>query len=451
MRPRRLAVVALAVAAVAAIAWLSTRRPGAPDADAAASSYDANGRPADGVRPRARPHVLLVCLEGVRADSIAPTPGKAPGMPTLVRLAARGLRFPEAVSPSARGAASAASLLTGLTPREHQAAAGTLSEFWPTLPEILAAAGYRTGAWVGPSVGDRVRGLRQGFSKFELLPSLGSTGGAIEAWVGESPSTPTFLLLHAKVTVDPVPLAPDGGADETRTQSARFAYERAVGQLDALVADLVLRIERTFSSPPVVFLTSSNGRAILEHGFLGTGGALFDEHVRVPLAIWGPGVPAGERAGACSLVDVLPTVLGLLGMPGAGGPGVSLLAPAGLPADRIVEAQEYVRLRSARGPGNHVLWSLRSSRAKYVADFDTGTTEGTESLFDLASDPGETKSLPLDQVGRFGPAFAAAVEDVRAEFRGKRKLADDLALLGYPGGAGADFPPPEDAEPLLPR
>ena len=66
----------------------------------------------------------------------------------------------------------------------------------------------------------------------------------------------------------------------------------------------------------LVVLVSDHGEEFLEHGQVMHGLAQYEESVRVPFLLWGPGVPRDVRVPeSVSLVDVMPTVLDLLGMP----------------------------------------------------------------------------------------------------------------------------------------
>jgi arylsulfatase A-like enzyme len=68
----------------------------------------------------------------------------------------------------------------------------------------------------------------------------------------------------------------------------------------------------------LVVITSDHGEEFLEHGGVLHGGTQFDEVLRVPLILRGPGIPADTRlAEPVSVVDVLPTVLARLGLPPA--------------------------------------------------------------------------------------------------------------------------------------
>src|SRR5215212_4203725 len=97
--------------------------------------------------PAARPNILLVTIDTLRADRIGV--GVAPNVD---RLAAAGLRFTAARSAAPLTLPSHATILTGLLPPAHgvhENGVDSLDDRHQTLAKILRGAGYRTAAFVG--------------------------------------------------------------------------------------------------------------------------------------------------------------------------------------------------------------------------------------------------------------------------------------------------------------
>ncbi|MFB3828875.1 MAG: sulfatase [Bryobacteraceae bacterium] len=66
----------------------------------------------------------------------------------------------------------------------------------------------------------------------------------------------------------------------------------------------------------LVVVTSDHGEMLGDHGLLFKGGYFYDEVLRVPLILRGPGIPKGQRvARLTEEIDVVPTVLESLGLP----------------------------------------------------------------------------------------------------------------------------------------
>ncbi len=157
------------------------------------------------------------------------------------------------------------------------------------------------------------------------------------------------------------------------------AYDRTIHEADVLVAHFLDELEalgiaeRTF-----VVLLSDHGEAFGEHGLLEHGLGGHEEQLRVPLVIRGPGIAGGRRrADTASLVDVLPTVLDLLGLPPAAqAQGTSLRAAR--------EAERPTRPRAVffswLVPGAH---GVRYGRWKLM------DVDGRAEIYDLSADPRE--------------------------------------------------------------
>jgi arylsulfatase A-like enzyme len=111
-----------------------------------------------------RANIILVTVDALRADRLRPDL-----MPTLVALAARGVRFERMYAHTPATLPSHASILTGLLPPAHGVRNDgfRLDDTVATLAELLQDNGYRTGAFVGSSQLDIRYGLDQGFDEYD--------------------------------------------------------------------------------------------------------------------------------------------------------------------------------------------------------------------------------------------------------------------------------------------
>ena len=128
----------------------------------------------------------------------------------------------------------------------------------------------------------------------------------------------------------------------------------------------------------------------MEHGH-----AVWEELVRVPLIIAGPGIAPGVVHEPVSLMDVAPTLYARLGAEGAT-TGIDL-SPAveGRPMPELEQRPLAFRNLLYRSDAYGV---LVEGRHKWIV------REGTESVFDLATDPGEQKPAS-PPVSRFHDAL----------------------------------------------
>jgi arylsulfatase A-like enzyme len=116
-------------------------------------------------RAAARPNIVCVVLDSVRAANCSAYGYDRPTTPHLERLAAGGALYEEATSVGCWTLPVHTSLFTGLYPVRHGltvSAAGLVSDV-PTLAERLAAAGYRTACFSNNAYISSASGLTRGF------------------------------------------------------------------------------------------------------------------------------------------------------------------------------------------------------------------------------------------------------------------------------------------------
>ncbi|MEW6071775.1 MAG: sulfatase [Planctomycetota bacterium] len=422
--------------------------------------------------------VVLISIDTLRPDHLGCYGHDRPTSPAIDALAASGVRFTDVAASSPWTLPSHASLLTGMYPSRHgvKDVVNTLRDGVPTLAGLLRERGWRTRAVVN-SINVAARyGLGTGFDSFAEVsewvdprnPAAGSrnAGGEVTdrglRWLREAGDAPLFLFLHYyDVHTDYTP-APEyrerfvgpyaGPVDGTTRQLLAFRSRRAplsaadvdhLRQLyDAEIAELDDQLARLFayleesgrSERALVVLTSDHGEEFLEHGSLLHGRTHFQELLAIPLVLAGPGVPAGRTYDAPSgLVDVAPTILGLLGLPvpeEVDGVDLSFAwrNPVRLPAERLLFSEaDHNNAQPDIGR------SIRLARHKLILDRPTDRA----LLFDLAVDPGERTDLAARE-----PRRAALLREALASFlAGERpgsaiegpdeELAAKLRAAGY--------------------
>ena len=302
----------------------------------------------------ASPDILLVVLPGLRADG----PGEgaeAAFIEGFERTPA--LRFRQAYSQSVSPFVSLGSLLAGRYPASiplcglsggDAMSIGEGSTSWCndipeadyTLPRVLSAYGYRTGAIVADSDGVN---LEEGATALESWRPLRSE---LTDWWRRSAGQPRFAMVVAP----DLHLLQYGGryrrhlvAEDSPEEAAMQAslaqlYEDLARLAGAELARMVAALEATPPSHPLwVVVTSTNGMNLAEasgvhsdHLRSLTSAILVDRTLRVPLLFYRPeGAAATEARGqVVELLDVLPTLIALGGArPLADLPGEDLLAP----------------------------------------------------------------------------------------------------------------------------
>ena len=135
----------------------------------------------------------------------------------------------------------------------------------------------------------------------------------------------------------------------------------------------------------VIVVAADHGESLGEHGEDGHGMLVYQSTLRVPLLMRMPGVSPRRVNDLVRLVDVMPTVLGALGLATPRLDGVSLLPlMSGVAAH--VELEAYSESLYPRRFGWSELRALRDGRFNYVSG-------PRPELFDLANDPSELRNV----------------------------------------------------------
>ncbi len=241
-----------------------------------------------------------------------------------------------------------------------------------------------------------------------ILP-LGTTANPEEA-----ARQPDFLR-HSLEAPRGWDMAHDQGM-QSKTQKMLRDYHRLVEGLDKGVGEILAELDRRgLAENTVVIFTSDNGHIHGEHGFFGKW-LLYEESIRVPLLIADPRLKIrGGTSGAMVLnIDLAPTMLALGGVPVPPAmQGLSLVPLLSNPSLTLRDSFfcEHLYEHDVNSPVFHIVPSegLRTKNWKYIRYIKNPGSEG-EQLFDLVSDPGETKNLIED------PGAAEQLDRLRKEY-----------------------------------
>lgn len=259
------------------------------------------------------PGILLVTIDTWRRDHFTPTL-----TPNATALARRGRTYTDAWSPIGLTTPAHASLMTGLSPREHGVRANNhhgyvLDEAHSTLAEELAAAGWATAAFVSAWPAGPVGGLGQGFASFDA-PEDGERSGDVAvsaalSWLADRDG-PWFAWVHLYEPHGPYDPGPEARAAVGGSGDAG-GYDGEVWLADQRLGPL---LEATRHAH--VVLTSDHGEVHDEEVCGWQHERSSSEHVlAVPLIVAGPTVERGEDGRRVGLVDVADTVRQWAGLP----------------------------------------------------------------------------------------------------------------------------------------
>lgn len=428
-------------------------------------------------------NLVLVSLDTLRADRLSCMGYGRPTTPTLDALAARGTRFADCWAASTRTAPSHMSLFSGLEPLAHgvwnvSAGAGAraaLSPERPTLPEVLAAAGWRTGMLCDSGNVHPALGFGRGFELISAEPTaLADKAAGIAEFLESRDGRPEFLFLHS---YEPhAPYLP-GPSDRGRFTEAGYAgeflkrvaalagaergtayaeagrflepfeglgaadvrflsdlYDENVAHTDRQLGQLLSQLEQAAQGPTWWVVTSDHGEEFMEHGVLGHSGGLSRELLHVPLILVGPDAAPHVDSAPVGLVDLANTLEELLGLtPSLPGRSFAARVRGAAPESPGLLGQQL------HLPGSGQAWyGLRRGRLHYVlfeplaqAGGEPGEASGGSrgALFDLVQDPAGERDA--------SQRLPQPAKELRARLLERRQALEQQLALYPPAGLGA--------------
>jgi arylsulfatase A-like enzyme len=394
--------------------------------------------------------VIVVLVESLRRDELSAEGGPRDVMPSVDALAREATVYTDAVAPAAQSDFATTSVLSSQFPLRYI----SFHPFPPHVPyprvlpwDILKPLGYRTAVfssqneyWAGmynflqtgsvdyflhaETFNGRTysanvdRGLHEWMEKTGHAGKIDDSDTIDEAiaWTDSIARTaPFFAYINLQSSHTPYVLtrhfAPRFGsgrvsfpilfdvfpADSAR--AVRDLYDNSLAYADAQLGRLFDALKRSGRwKSTVVVVLGDHGEAFYEHGFGAHGSELYGEVTHVPLIIRVPSQRAVRDTLPASTIDVMPTVLGILGLPRhPAHQGINLANRAAR-----VDRPEFSLTQTAMADEVGV----EQDQWKLIYDVRHSVTR----LYDLRNDPGESHDIagsdPADRDALMGTMAA---------------------------------------------
>jgi len=290
--------------------------------------------------PSARPDILIVTVDTLRADRLGSYGYERKTSPQLDRLLKEGVRFSQARVVEPLTNPSICSMMTSLYPQDHGASRNGLRmrRGLASLPKSLSDHGYDTAAIVGNwTLKNKLSGLGEHFDEYESLltrkrwfgflrseaTAADLTTAAIE-WLdsrADGANRPFMLWVHYVEPHAPYRLQeefaePLGLPVGPRKLPPSDRYDTEVAFVDHQIGRLIREVESRLDSPPLILFASDHGESLGEHDYWGHGRNLHEPGLWVPMGLtWRGRVPARVVHAPALNIDLAPTVLSLLDIP----------------------------------------------------------------------------------------------------------------------------------------
>lgn len=363
------------------------------------------------------PVVVLITIDALRADVVRDE-GMEARFPNLTYLKRHGADFVNAVSCGSQTSVSLTSTFASRyfsQMRWARHGEGRMRFLYaaedpsPRFPQVLTDAGVHTHSFVPIIFLSDHFGIVRGFAKETQVVDNRRHAAAREVMepliktITDHREGPAFFYTHLMEPHEPY----NRGKLKEGSDWERYLSEVEI--VDRWVGKLWRTMKRYHRRRGYIILSADHGEAFGEHGTKYHTKTLYEEMVRVPLIVWGPGVLRRKLEAPVSLIDIGPTVLDAFRVPV---PDTYMGRPLwpvmrghleALPRPIFLEG----RLRQAMYTPDGI---------KVIEDTVRRITE----VYDLKADPGELRNIFDLEPDRAHPAVA----EMRAFFQQKTLIAE---------------------------
>lgn len=229
---------------------------------------------------------------------------------------------------------------------------------------------------------------------------------------------------------------------EEQRRELLAVYDKTITYSDTLIGDVVSQLQRQQRyDDTVVMVTADHGEEFYDHQGWIHGETLYNEVIKVPLLVRFPPLVPRQRVveTPVMLVDLLPTVLAVAGVPVEHFiHGVNLLPTL---AGELSAGQAYSELigRVSDPKAQQVFATLIRHGRKFIRTVDRSVSQVQSELYDMAEDAGEQHNIWPMQTDTAQQRWEDALKTFAApgrRYRGERavlseKMKQRLRALGY--------------------
>ncbi|MEM0969986.1 MAG: sulfatase [Verrucomicrobiota bacterium] len=293
--------------------------------------------------------------------------------------------------------------------------------------ELLYSGDFARTSWKGHMLGREVGWLDQLKKRTPFFGQIQLKGGKFEGETGQKYPMPS------RVSAEEVSVPPYYPDDEVIRNAIARHYEQVVEADEQVGAITAALQEHGLWETTVIFFFTDHGSPLPRSKQF-----LYEEGLKVPLIVRGPGIPGGERrSDLVSGIDISTTSLSLAGIPiPSFMEGRALFAPDHEPRDYVISARDRCgiavdRIRTVRTERFRYLRNYQTDRAFYQAQYrdrhasiirlralyaegkltdlqaayHEAEQRPREELYDLENDPDQVVNLAGN------PEYASVLED----------------------------------------
>jgi choline-sulfatase len=392
-------------------------------------------------------NLILITIDTLRTD-VGFMGYEKPVSPTLDKLASKSAVFDHAYAMASYTGKSLGPMLIGKYPSETMRNTSHFNTYDASntfVAERLKKQGFRTFGAASHWYFNAWSGLTQGMTEWDLSakPSTGQgdtdnsttskelTDAALRQLDRPENTRGRFFMWvhyfdpHAQYLAHPS--APNFMSGTTAMEATKAAYDAEVWFTDQQLGRLIEKIEsEPWGKNTAIVVTADHGEAFGDHGMNFHGGELWESLVHVPLVIYIPGAEPRHVRVKRSHIDLVPTLLAMMGLPL---PDPSELSGESMLGDVLGEpgadpAERDVYFDMPLSPYSQMRRGMIHGKTPGMKLIQLGANN--YNLFDLDRDPTEREDLVTDRA-KFDPVYAAFQEQ-RARLKEVEPRADPTDL-----------------------
>jgi arylsulfatase A-like enzyme len=281
-------------------------------------------------------HLIVISIDTLRADHLGCYGYSRPTSPSMDALAKEGVVFERHYTCYPLTLPSHLTQLTGVSSLGHRVRDNlyhSLPGELQTLPEVMKAQGFKTGAFVSAHTMKGGSGLERGFDVYDDRDVRAIEPGRLTVrerkapetfklaadWIAGQGSDRFFCYVHL---FDPhAPYEPHNDLGDAFQGDTTARYDGEIAYTDRELGRFMLRLEELgVLKDALVVITADHGEGLGEHDELTHGYYCYDSTTHIPLIMRGvPGVKQGTRVpGIVRNYDLAPTLVELMGVDGKG-------------------------------------------------------------------------------------------------------------------------------------
>jgi len=363
-------------------------------------------------------NLIFILVDSLRSDHLNCYGYSRTISPNIDQLAREGILFKNSLSQSCWTKPSLSSILTANHPTSvgitgmNDAIIGNIT----TIAELLNKAGFHTAAFIANPYAGKEHGFTQGFDEYHTIFAQNPSEYEINAdelnrevfkWLEKNKDKKFFLMIFY---LEPhTPYAPPEPYDRLFSPVSRASenlwkeepsdpsedylkalidlYDGEIGFLDHELGRLFEKLKKLgLWENSLIALNADHGEEFFDHSGWQHSHTLYEELIRVPLIIKGPGLPQGVKVKTTvQHIEIFPTLFNLLGLKQSptftGQPATDLIEDPDTIVNKLTYHETYL-------PGKSFI-AARGIKWKIIYDLEKKTYQ----FFDLSKDPLEKNDL----------------------------------------------------------